>query len=136
MQARLQWTQLGLYAAHRGANWYEHRLSPATVGQRVPLFTGNLSSYPPATGMILAKGVLVYGNVHGAVGVSAVTGQVVWDYEVPDLQLSGVAYDAVTGNVYLTGPSIQDLFAIDAVTGRVAWSLTLSWPCQSDLAPP
>ena len=58
----------------------------------------------------------------------AVTGQVVWDYEVPDLQLSGVAYDAVTGNVYLTGPSSQDLFAIDAVTGRVAWSLTLSGP--------
>jgi len=33
LQTRVQWTQLGLYAAHRGANWYEHRLSPATVGQ-------------------------------------------------------------------------------------------------------
>ncbi len=55
VQARLQWTQLGLYAAHRGANWYEHRLSPATVGQTVPLFAGSLQDSPPPAGMVLAK---------------------------------------------------------------------------------
>ncbi len=126
VQARLQWTQLGLYAAHRGANWYEHRLSPATVGQTVPLFAGSLQDSPPQVGMVLAKGVLVYGTRHGAVGVSAVTGKAVWTYDVPDLLLSGVAYDADTGNVYLTGPDSPDLFAIDALTGRVAWEITLS----------
>ncbi len=126
VQARLQWTQLGLYASHRGANWYEHRLSPATVGQTVPLFPGSLQDTPPQAGMVLAKGVLVYGTRHGAVGVSAVTGKAVWTYDDPDLQLSGVAYDVDTGNVYLTGPSSLDLFAIDALTGRVAWSINFS----------
>ena len=70
--------------------------------------------------------MLVYGTRHGAVGVSAVTGKAVWTYDVPDLLLTGVAYDADTGNVYLTGPSSPDLFAIDALTGRVAWEMTLS----------
>ncbi len=125
VQARLQWTQLGLYAAHRGANWYEHRLSPATVSQTVPLFPGSLQDTPPDAGMVLAKGVLVYGTGHGAVGVSAVTGKAVWTYDAPDLQLSGVAYDAVSGNVYFTGPG-PNVWALNALTGQVAWEMSLS----------
>jgi len=117
LQTRVQWTQLGLYAAHRGANWYEHRLSPATVGQTVPLYQGSSSYSPHAGGVVLAQGLLVYGMNYGAMAINATTGKVAWVYDNGlDAYDSGIAYDPASGTTYLTN-NTPYLDALDTATG-------------------
>ena len=117
LQTRVQWTQLGLYAAHRGANWYEHRLSPATVGQTVPLYQDSNSQTPNAGGVVLAQGLLVYGMDYGAMAINAVTGKTAWVYDNGlDALDSGIAYDPASGTTYLINntPYLEQL---DTATG-------------------
>lgn len=50
VRARLQWTQPGLYASHRGFNWYEHRLTAQTVARAGLIYRGESWSHPAPGG--------------------------------------------------------------------------------------
>ena len=123
VRARLQWTQPGLYASHRGFNWYEHRLTAQTVARAGLIYRGESWQSPGAGGMVLTQGVIAYGTNQGAVGINAATGRVRWNLDLGS-SLSGVAYDPGTGLAYFAG-STPYLYAVDPLTGKIAWSVLL-----------